>query len=85
MSNEEISPQDIYAQAQRVFSAEEWTHLPVQLQSALCGMFRRRLQDNKEPPTLAELQGIRELATEHLWHPALNGMSQTSLNTEEKN
>jgi len=34
-------------------------------------MIGRRLDKPGPPPTVEELQGIKELATEHLWHPEL--------------
>lgn len=45
--------------------------------SMLEGMIRRRQEHlSGKPIPLAEIEGFRELITEHLWHPALTEMSE---------
>jgi hypothetical protein len=39
-------------------------------------MIERRLNQDGPPPTKAELEGIKELVLEHLWHPALSALSE---------
>ena len=39
-------------------------------------LIARRLDKPGLPPTQDELVGIKELVTEHLWHPAFNQLSK---------
>ena len=41
-------------------------------------LIARRLDKPGLPPTQDELVGIKELVTEHLWHPAFNQLSGPS-------
>lgn len=78
MTKEQVSPDDIYATALKVFSREELTQMQTQPLRSLMGMISRRLKKDGPPPTQDELLGIRELVEEHLWHPALGQLQATS-------
>ena len=78
MSKEPASPNDISEAALKVFSREELAQMPKPQCLTLMGLIEKRLNKDKPEPTLAELQGIRELVTDHLWSPAFNGLSQLS-------
>jgi hypothetical protein len=39
-------------------------------------LIEERLNRDGPPPTKAELEGIKELVLEHLWHPALSALSE---------
>ena len=62
--------------ALKVFSPDEIKRLPHQMRLSLAGMLRRRLERPGPPPTLEELQGIKQLVTEELWHPSLSNASK---------
>jgi hypothetical protein len=74
---EKVSSKDISAAALKVFSAEELESMPKPSLSSLGTLLARRLAQRPEP-TLEELQGIKELVVEHLWHPALGTSSELS-------
>ena len=76
MKKEPVSSTAISEAALKVFSPEEIKKLPQQIGLSLAGMLRRRLERPGPPPTLDELHGIKELVTEHLWHPALGTFSR---------
>lgn len=78
MQTGKTSPEDIFAEALKVFSREELTQMPKQQRLSLMGMISRRLKKDGPPPTLAELQGFRQLVEEDLWHPALGQLQPTS-------
>lgn len=68
----------MHEMALKVFSPEEFRNTPTQPRRAFLGMLERRLKEDKPPPALEELQGLKEMATEHLWHPALSQLSEMS-------
>lgn len=78
MKNAEVSPRAIYEAALMVSSHDELKQMPDQVGLSMFSMIERRLRKDGPPPTLAELQGIKAMATEHLWHPALNAVSNLS-------
>ena len=43
---------------------------------SLMVLIEERLNRDGPPPTKAELEGIKELVLEHLWHPALSALSE---------
>ena len=73
MSNDEEIVKAISEAAMKVFTREEFLNTPKPAALHFLGMVERRLKDDGPPPTLAELEGLKELATEYLWHPALGG------------
>ena len=82
MKNEPASSTAISEAALKVFSRDELTAMPKPQRLSLMGIIGRRLDKKGPPPTLEELQGIRELVTEHLWHPALGAFSQVDEGSE---
>lgn len=78
-----ITSEDVSQAVQKVFSPTEICELPYQMQLSLVGMVRRRLEEPGNPPTLADLEGIKLLATEHLWHPALTKALREPQDSEE--
>jgi hypothetical protein len=83
MDKAKITSEDISQAVQKVFSPTEICELPYQMRLSLVGMVRRRLEEPGNPPTLAELQGIKLLVTEHLWHPALTKALREQKDSEE--
>ena len=77
MKTEQVSPNDIYATALQVFSPEDLQQMPEQQQLSLATMLERRLAQ-QPAPTLDELEGIKELLLNDLWHPALSALPKTS-------
>ena len=78
MNKEPASSSAISAAALKVCSREELIQMPKPQRSSLMHLIARRLDEPGPPPTLAELEGIKELVTDHLWHPALNQLSVPS-------
>ncbi len=78
MKKDPVSSSDISAAALKVFSREELVAMPRPQRLSLMSMIERRLNKDDPPPTLAELQEMRELVEEHLWHPALGQLQATS-------
>lgn len=78
MKKEQASPEDISATALKVFSREEFAALSPQQGNSFLGMVARRLEKDGPPPTQDELQGLRELVEQDLWHPALGRSQATS-------
>lgn len=74
MSNIEFS--QIMALAKKVITVDELKALQEQPRATFFGMIRRRLMQPRPEPTVEELEGIRELATEVMWHPAIGRMSK---------
>jgi hypothetical protein len=70
MNKEPASPQAIYEMALKVCTKEELTRLPENSLLSLGGMIGRRLDKAGPPPTVDELEGIKEMQAD-LWHPAL--------------
>ena len=77
MQTGEASPIDIYETALRVASQEELQEMPEQVLLTFMGAIERRLNKAGEP-TDAELQGLKEMVTEDMWHPALSRLSGVS-------
>jgi hypothetical protein len=69
MSN--IDFNHIMAQALKVITVDELRALQEQPRATFFGMVHRRLMQPGPAPTVEELEGIRELATEVMWHPAI--------------
>jgi hypothetical protein len=76
MAKEPVSPKDIYEAALQVFLPGELSKMPRQQSISIALMIERRLNQDGPPPTKAELEGIKELVLEHLWHPALSALSE---------
>ena len=85
MQTEKTSPNDISEAALKVCSREELTQMSKPQRLSLLHLISRRLKKPGPPPTLAELQGLKELVTDHLFHPALNGLSPESPNSTTPN
>jgi hypothetical protein len=61
----------IIAQALKVITVDELKALQVQPRATFFGMVHRRLMQPGRAPIVEELEGIRELVTEVMWHPAI--------------
>ena len=85
MQTEKTSPDDISEAALKVCSLEELMQMSKPQRLSLLHLISRRLKEPGPAPTLAELQGIKELITDHLYHPALNGLSPESPNSTTPN
>ena len=83
MDKVHITSEDVSQAVHKVFSPTEICELPYQMRLSLVEMVRRRLEEPGNPPTLAELQGIKLLVTEHLWHPALTNALRELKDSEE--
>ena len=71
MKKEPASVSAISEAALKVFTREELTQMPRPLRLSLMNLIGNRLDEShKPPPTVAELEGIKELLLEHLWCPA---------------
>ena len=79
MNNAPASSNAISEAALKVCSREELIQMERPQRSSLMHLIGHRLDKPGPAPTQAELQGIKELVTEHLWHPALNQLSKRSL------
>lgn len=70
MSQEQESLRITYERVKQVFAD---THLVEQQRASLESLFDKALKRNSPNPIpIAELEGIKELVTEHLWHPELS-------------
>ena len=78
MNKEPASSNAISEAALKVCSLEEIRAMPRPPRMNLLILIERRLNKPGPPPTQDELVGIKELATEHLWHPAFNQLSVPS-------
>jgi hypothetical protein len=67
-----VSSQAIREAALKVFSLEELGQMARPQLSSLGHLIAKRLAQPGPPPTKDELEGIKELVTEHLWHGSLN-------------
>lgn len=75
MSNEKpVTAADIKAAALKVFTYDELAQMPKPLRSSICHLIGKRLAKDGPPPTVAELEGIKELVLGHLWHPAFDAV-----------
>ena len=68
MQTEQISPNAIYEMALKVCSAAELREMPRASLLSLAHLLKKRML-REPPPTLDELQGIKELVLDHLSHP----------------
>lgn len=75
MSKTPVSSQDITAAARQVCSLDELQQMSRIQLGNLGTVIARRLAKDGPPPTVDELQGLKELALEHLWHPAMDAVS----------
>lgn len=67
-----VTPAAITEAALKIFSREEIPFLPSRpFRDFLC-LIQKRLERPGPPPTVDELDGLRELAFEHLWSPAFD-------------
>ena len=69
-------PNPITEAALKVCSREELQQMPEIALLNLGYLIDKRLKEDGPPPSVDELQGIKELATEDLWHPALGTFSK---------
>ena len=76
MNKEPASLSAISEAALKVFSREELTQLGQPPLRSLGSLIGHRLDRPGPPPTQDELVGIKELVTDHLWHPAFNQLSK---------
>lgn len=65
---------EIVTAALRVATPEELASMPEQAGLGFLHAVGLHLQKSREP-TDSELEGLKELATDHLWHPALGAYS----------
>jgi len=65
-----VTKDDIVEAALKVCTREELRSMSKPTLLSLGTLLGRRLE-KLPPPTVDELIGIKELVTEHLWHPAL--------------
>ena len=72
---EQSSQNAISEAALKVFSREELQQMSEPSRLSLGVLLERRLA-KQPPPTVDELQGIKELVLEHLSHPALGALSK---------
>lgn len=76
---EEVTAEEIIVAALKVFSREELQQLSRPVLLTIGTMIGKRLADTTRAyPTIDELEGIRELATEHLWHAAFDRFSTSN-------
>ena len=61
--------------ALRIFSAEQLRQMDRIPRQNFLHLLEKRLLREGPPPTDAELEGIAELAIDHLWHPAIGRRS----------
>ena len=73
----QASPNDIYEMALQVFSPEELQQMPRQQRLSLAVMLERRLEQ-QSAPSKDELEGLKDLLLNDLWHPALSALPETS-------
>ena len=85
MNKEPASSNAISEAVLRVCSREELNQMDKVSLSNLGHLIGHRLDRPGPPPTQDELQGIKELVTEHLWHPALSRLSEPSPNSATTN
>lgn len=72
MDKEPASANEIKEAIFKVFTPDEISQLGQPQLNTLWLLVAKRLNANKPLPTLAELEGIRELVTIHLWHSAFD-------------
>ena len=75
MSKEQASSNAISQAALKVCSREELEQMSRISRMNLGSLIANRLEKAGPPPTVAELQGLKELALDYLSHPALERLS----------
>ena len=68
--NREPSTEEVVAAVLRIFTRDQIRDLSPIPFRGFVAMVARRLAKAGPPPTDDELEGLRELAFEHLWHSA---------------
>lgn len=76
MNKETVSSADISKAVLKVFSKEEISALPEMQLENFAVLVQMRLEKAGQPPSVSELEGLKELALEHLSHPALGRFKQ---------
>ena len=76
MTTEKKSQNPVTEAALKVCSREELQQMPEIALRNLGFLIDKRLREDGPPPSVEELQGIKELATEDLWHPAVGAYSK---------
>jgi hypothetical protein len=69
-----VSAEEIKAAALRIFTHDEIQNLSRIPFRGFLILIEKRLRKDGPPPTDDELDGLRELAFEHLWHSAFDGL-----------
>lgn len=78
MKTEQQQLSDMYDRVLQVFPDKVWSELAPQQQTlAENAMARVREREGDAALTLARLEGIKELVTQHLWSPALSEASKS--------
>lgn len=72
MSNDKTTTADLIDAALKVFTREELQSMSKVSRTNLGILIERRLKEDGPPPTVAELEGIRMLVEDYLWHPAFD-------------
>jgi hypothetical protein len=76
MKKETVSSTDISKAALKVCSREELEQMSRPQRMNLMSLIATRLEKAGPPPSVSELEGLKELALEHLSHPALGRLSK---------
>ena len=77
MQTDKESQRLISEAALKVFSREELQQMSRPSLNSFLHLIEKRLnKPGAQPPTLDELEGIKELVVEHLSHPALGALSR---------
>ena len=78
MKKEQVSSNDILQAALKVCSRAELGAMSRISRMNLGSVIATRLEDGGQPPSISELQGLKELAVGDLSHPALEQWSKRS-------
>ena len=78
MKKEQVSSNDILQAALKVCSRAELEQMSQVQRMNLMSVIATRLEDGGQPPSISELQGLKELAGFDLSHPALEQWSKRS-------
>ena len=76
--NRKPSADEVVAAVLRIFTRDQIRDLSPMPFRGFVAMVARRLAKAGPPPTDDELEGLRELAFEHLWHSAFENLSPHS-------
>ncbi|MEY5007231.1 MAG: hypothetical protein RL764_547 [Pseudomonadota bacterium] len=79
-----VSSKELADAALKVFTREEIPFLPERPFRDFLAAVARRLQKDGPPPTVDELIGLKELAFEHLWHPAIEAAKVDSVSWQNQ-